>query len=246
MRLKGGEMMRSHVGMAGILPEGEYKVADIQWLEPAGGAFNIGASPRHERLALTKLGEPVDHAYKAFLTVAPFEGDWPKAKTYLTSAEEQESLIARLRFSPDGKQVVVPTFTDTFGVPISLVDVATGKLLSPEWLTHEWLVANLETPRVTCAGWLADGRIVIGATGAGLFVYDPRTHRVQAADRRDAAFATYDDLSVSADGQRVYYGVEITGEDLKTRTEIRLWDGQGPATTLLENADWPDAAPAAG
>lgn len=246
MRLKDGEMSRSHVGMAGIMPEGEYKVADIQWLEPAGGAFNIGVSPVHQRLALTKLGGEKEGVFKAYLTVAPFEGEWPKAKEYSTYAEAQDELIARVRFSPDGKQAAVPTFTDTFGVPISLVDVATGKLLEPKWLAHEWLVEQITTPRVTCVGWLGDGRIVIGTSGAGLFAYDPKSGKVKALDTRDKAISTIHDLSVSADGQRVYYGVEIMGEDMKQTNEIRLWDGTGEAETILENADWPDAMPAAG
>lgn len=244
MRLKDGELNRSHVGMAGVLPEGEYKVADIQWLEPAGGAFNIGVSPKHKLLALTKLGERKEGVNKAFLTVAPFEGDWPKAKNYSTFAEDQSSLLARVHFSPDGKQAIVPTFTDAFGVPMSLVDVASGKLLEPEWLKHEWLVEHLESPRVSCAAWLGDGRILLGTAGTGLWAYDPKTKKAECLDARDKGQASVTDLSVSADGKRVYYGLEVSVENQAPTTEIRMWDGTGEAEVVLENADWPDAAPA--
>ncbi len=162
MRLKGGELRRSHVGIAGAMDAGEYAVADMQWLEPAGGAFNIGASPAQQRLAVTKLAPTGDGYFKAMLTVFSFGSEEAAAKPYLDSAEEQKSLRARLRFSPDGKYVMAPSFTDTFGVPLSLVEVATGKVMEPKWLEPSWLVERLGNPYATRAGWLGDGRILLG------------------------------------------------------------------------------------
>lgn len=244
MRLKGGELGRSHVGLAGIVPDGEYPAAEVQWLQPAGGAYVIGASPANKALGLIKLGEKTDGVSKAFLTVAPLEGDWPKSRPYLTFAEDQESLPARIHFSPDGKQAVVSTFTDVFGVPMSLVDVAKAELLEPKWLKHEWLVEHIESPRVSCAAWLADGRVVLGTIGRGLYLSDPKTDKITTLDNPDDGTGTVTDLSIGADGKRVYFGVSIEGEGVKTHSEIRLWDGTGPAEVILDNADWPDAAPA--
>jgi len=54
------------------------------------------------------------------------------------------------------------------------------------------------------------------------------------------------DISVSADGLRASYGVEIVDERGVGTPQIRMVDEQGECTLLLENCGWPDAAPAAG
>ncbi|MCC7492721.1 MAG: hypothetical protein IT204_10255 [Fimbriimonadaceae bacterium] len=245
MRLKGGELRRSQVGMAGLPEEGEYPAAEVQWIAPAGGAFNLGASTAQRLLAVTKLGDPKEGVFKAFLTCAPWDGDWPKSKVYLTFAEEQSRLLARVRFAADGKRAFVPSFTDAFGVPLALLDVAANKLLTPYWLEHTWLVDHLESPRVSCGAWLRDGRLVLGVDGRGVFLLDEARRAVVALDVAADGRTSPHDLCVGADGRSLYYGVDVTDEDGRDQSEIRYWNGSDPPVKLLANAGWPDAAPAA-
>jgi len=250
MRLKDGELLRSHVGVAGAVAVGQMAAGDVQWLGPAGGAFNLGASPVQQKLAVTKLAPKGDGSYKAMFTVFPFGSDQSAPKQYLDFAEAQDSLSARLRFSPDGKFAAVPAFTDSFGIPVMLVEVATGKPANPLWLRHDYLVDQLETPRVSAVNWLADGRVLLGTIGRGLFCWHPATEQCTPIDAPEHHNLSVHDISVSADGTRAYYGVDVEVVDADglvtaTQQQIRMMDEDGNCSILFEGAGWPDAQPAA-
>lgn len=248
MRLLGGEVSRSHVGIVNSVGPEAAEASDIEWLHAAGGAYSIGATPRHQAMAFTKIGQRGGEKFDTYLTVGPFASEWGKARRL---AEYDGSPIAdpraRVRFSPDGAQVVVPVFPAELSAIVELRELATNRDLDPIWLRWAWLEENGGDGAVSSVGWLGNGRILLGTLTTGLYAFNPTDRTVKPVDTWDMGRGSVTEISISADGQRAYYAVELYGEDGgESATEIRLLDENGKTSTILKDATSPDAICARG
>jgi len=247
MRLKGGEVLRSHVGIVEQVDRLPVKPDDLTWLKAAGAAYSIGACPDERMLGFTKIGRRGEEQFDLYLTVGLAESEWgPSRKIAAYDMGDIGATRARLRFSPDGKQAVVPTFPTDVSATVALYDLVRGKMLSPLWLDWEWMNDRRADAAVSCVGWLADGRLALGTLTTGLYLFDPIAKTVRGVDTWEMGKGGITDLSVSADGQRVYYGVELYSEEGDAAPEIRMMDQNGKTRTILTNASSPDARPSAG
>lgn len=245
MRLKDGQLGRSQIGV-GVPPDaGKLAVSDLNWLTYAGGSINIGVWTGFGRLGFTKLARNDDNELRPIFSLFDADGTRISSRYYLKTADLPEGGLPRLRFSPSGRQVVVPAFDDGFSVPLVMLETTTGKRLEPLWLQHRYLVDALGTPRVQAVGWLSDGRVLVGVARSGLYAWHPNTKQFTALDVRKNGSLTVHEISVTADGERAYYGVDLDDDD-GPRQEVRYLDADGRTRTLYKDAGWPDAEPAAG
>ncbi|MBI5832970.1 MAG: hypothetical protein HZB16_11795 [Armatimonadetes bacterium] len=247
MRLKGGETLRSHVGIVEQTSQLPVKPADLTWLKSAGAALGIGASPAERMMAFTKIGRRGEEQFDLYLTLGALESEWgPSRKIASHEMGDVGGPRARLRFSPDGKQIVVPTFPTDVSATVELYDLRSQKMLSPLWLDWQWMSEHKADGAVSCVGWLADGRLALGTLTTGLYLFDPAKKTIRGVDTWEMGKGGVSDLSVSADGQRVYYSVELYGDGGESASEIRLLGQDGRTSTILKDASSPDAMPAAG
>ena len=162
MRLKGGEALRSHVGLVEQVGHLPIKPDEVGWIKSAGGALGIGSCPDYAKLAYTKVSYGKEDSFEPFLSVGPVDGQMGKPRSLgVNETGDVGGPRARIRFAPDGNRAVVPSFPSDVSATVTLWDVAKNRDDDPYWLRWSWLTENGGDGAVSCIGWLRGGRILL-------------------------------------------------------------------------------------
>ena len=242
MRLKGGQVLRSHSGL--VSTGGKLPVApqDISWLGYAGGAYSLGVAPLARVIAYTKVARRAEDLLDVFLTTGMLNSEWDSAMCIMKGCFGDVGTPQRLRFSRDGQYVTVPTFPSDVSSLISVYDLIHHKYVTPNWADYDWCAQHNGDADLSTVAWLPDGRVALASMLTGIYLYDSRTQTVRALEKWEQGQGIVHELTASADGQRLYYDFTSWAED-KSQPEIRMLDLQGNRTVILRNASSPDVMP---
>jgi hypothetical protein len=244
MRLKGGKVFHSNVGIAtlGATPT---KPADIDWTDSWGGAFAIGADRRHGLLGITKLDRrDGGHQTDLYLTLGSADTGLQPARniaTYDLSHLDDDDMVPaevpRVRFSPDGSQALMAK-----GKGDSLLYDLAGHKVLHKVLSSTWSDREPDDPEeVSCGGWLSDGRVVVGIRDTGVWFFNPAGKKLARVDTWFPTDGTLLwDLCVGADGRTLYFTAQDEDDEVGESVNIHMVAKDGKQSVLFKDCSSPD------
>ncbi len=247
LRLKGGKVAESEVGLVELVEKLPVALPDIVWLEEAKGAWSIGACPQRGLMAYTRFTQAGLDDFQMTLHVSPLDGEFESQVVKSFEQAPTAPAEARLRFSQDGRYVTVPEFpTEPAESTCALFDRQKAQAAKPIWLNWEWLNGRNGPSMISAAAFFLEDLVAVGGSYQGLYLCNTKQKKIIDVDAWEMGTRALIEVAVSADDGTVYY--EVRPEEGANREhEIRAYDvPAGETKVILRNATAPDPKPAAG